>query len=61
MLPDNITILVSYLNTLLRDDYDDPEDLFSSLCEDGDAVMEKLAQAGYHYDAENRRFSQNQK
>ena len=58
MLPENTTILVSYLNTLLRDEYDDPEDLFSSLCEDGDEITEKLAQAGYHYDPENNRFSQ---
>ncbi len=58
MLPENTTILVSYLNTLLRDKYDDPEDLFSSLCEDGDAVMEKLAQEGYRYDEENHKFTQ---
>ncbi|MBQ6551595.1 MAG: DUF4250 domain-containing protein [Lachnospiraceae bacterium] len=58
MLPENTTILVSYLNTLLRDEYDDPEDLFASLCEDGDEVTEKLAKAGYRYDPENRRYSQ---
>lgn len=58
MLPENPVILVSYLNTLLRDQYSDPEDLFSSLCEDGDEITEKLAQAGYHYDPENNCFSQ---
>ena len=58
MLPENTTILVSYLNTLLRDEYEDPEDLFASLCEDGDEVTEKLAQAGYHYDPENHKFTQ---
>ncbi len=58
MLPENTTILVSYLNTLLRDEYDDPEDLFSSLCEDGEEITQKLAQAGYHYDPENHKYSQ---
>ena len=58
MLPENTAILVSYLNTLLRDQYDDPEDLFSSLMEDGKMITQKLAQEGYHYDPENHKYTQ---
>lgn len=52
MLPENPAMLVSYLNLKLRDYYDSLADL----CEDEDIpeaeLLERLARAGYRYDAE---------
>ena len=55
MIPSGGEMLVSYLNTLLRDRYPSLE----ALCEDGELsqgeIEEKLASQGYFYDeAANR-------
>ena len=56
MLPRDPVILLSYVNTKLRDDYPGLE----ALCEGLDVALEEieapLAAAGYAYDAEKNRF-----
>lgn len=56
MLPNDPMILLSYLNTRLRDDYLS----LDALCEDLDlsrAELEKKLEAvGFSYDAEQNRF-----
>jgi biotin operon repressor len=56
MLPNDPMILLSYLNTRLRDDYAS----LDALCEDLDlsrAELEKKLEAvGFAYDAEQNRF-----
>ena len=56
MLPNDPMILLSYLNTKLRDEYDS----LSALCEDleldEEEIKAKLAAIGFSYDAERRRF-----
>ena len=56
MLPNDPMILLSYLNTRLRDDYLS----LDALCEDQDAdraeLERKLEAAGFVYDPEQNRF-----
>ena len=56
MLPNDAAILLSYVNTRLRDDCSSLEDF----CAGEDIVPEdlirRLAAAGYHYDREHNRF-----
>ena len=56
MLPNDPMILLSYLNTRLRDDYLS----LDALCEDLDLSREelekKLEAVGFAYDAEQNRF-----
>ena len=56
MLPNDTMILLSYLNTRLRDDYAS----LDALCEDLDLSREelekKLEAVGFAYDAEQNRF-----
>lgn len=56
MLPRDPMILLSWLNTRLRDDYPD----LDALCEDFDLsraeLEEKLGAIGFAYDAEQNRF-----
>lgn len=57
-LPGDPYILLSYINTKLRDDY--PQGL-DALCEDldvdRDALVAKLEAAGFNYDATTNRFA----
>ncbi len=56
MLPKDPMILLSYVNTMLRDRYDD----LDALCEGEDAERETLEQSlsliGYAYDPVQNRF-----
>lgn len=56
MLPQDPNILLSYINTKLRDEYDG----LNALCDGLDVVpgtlTEKLAAAGYVYDAASNQF-----
>lgn len=56
MLPNDPMILLSWLNTKLRDEYDS----LAALCEDmeldEDEIKAKLASVGFSYDAEKNRF-----
>lgn len=56
MLPNDPMILLSWVNTKLRDEYDSLGTLCEDLELDEDALRERLAAAGYFYDAEKRRF-----
>ncbi|MCM1048552.1 MAG: DUF4250 domain-containing protein [Clostridiales bacterium] len=56
MIPQEPTILLSYINLKLRDFYDS----LQSLCDDIDVseseITEKLASINYHYDEEKNQF-----
>ena len=56
MLPNDPIILLSYLNTQLRDRYDSLAALCEDLDADEDALKEKLAAAGFAYDSERNQF-----
>ena len=59
MLPQDPNILLSYVNTKLRDEYDS----LTALCGDLDAspaeLTEKLSVLGYAYDADANQFRPN--
>ncbi|MBR0207512.1 MAG: DUF4250 domain-containing protein [Oscillospiraceae bacterium] len=57
MLPDDPMILLSYVNTKLRDEYDSLAALCADLELDEDALKEKLSSVGFAYDAERSRFA----
>lgn len=50
MIPKDPVMLLSYINTQLRDFYDSYEDLCKSLDFDGEEVRQKLLSIGYEYD-----------
>ena len=56
MLPNQPMILLSFINTKLRDDYDS----LDTLCDDfrvaRDEIEEKLGSIDYEYDAELNKF-----
>ena len=56
MLPNQPMILLSFINTKLRDDYDS----LDALCDDfrvaRDEIEEKLGSIDYEYDAELNKF-----
>ena len=56
MLPKDPMILLSVVNTKLRDEYASLAALCDDLGEDEDALKEKLAAAGFAYDAAQNRF-----
>ena len=49
-------ILLSYVNTKLRDEYPSLHELCQSLCEDEDALRRRLAEVDYEYDETLNRF-----
>lgn len=55
-IPKDPVMLMSYLNTQLRDNYASLEELCRSLDLDQDEVEKKLAQIDYHYEAEANQF-----
>ena len=56
MLPQDILILPSYLNTLLRDRYASLDELCDDLDEDKALVTARMAAAGWHYDSVHTQF-----
>lgn len=56
MLPQDPMILLSYINTKLRDDYSSLDALCDGMDEDRAALEEKLAAAGFAYDPDANRF-----
>ena len=56
MLPQDPVILLSYINTQLRDHYTSLEDLCKSLGADRQAVEETLASIDYAYDEGTNQF-----
>lgn len=55
-IPNDPFILLSYVNTLLRDEYPSPEELCRARDIDLAGLTEKLASAGFTYDAEQNRY-----
>jgi len=55
-LPQDPMILLSYINTQLRDNYGSLEELCASLHVEEKMIREKLAQIDYEYDEALRRF-----
>ena len=56
MLPQDPIILLSVVNTKLRDQYDSLEELCAAEDAEQDALTEKLAAVGYTYSAEQNQF-----
>ena len=56
MLPRDPMILLSYVNTLLRDQYDSLAELCRSLDEDEESLKKKLSDAGFVYREEQNQF-----
>jgi len=55
-IPNDPIILLSYINTLLRDEYSDFDELCSSLCIKRTDVENKLNGVGFYYDAASNSF-----
>ena len=55
-IPKDPVMLLSYINTQLRDNYPDMDELCSSLCLDRKDVDEKLASIDYEYDPEKNQY-----
>ena len=56
MLPQDILILPSYLNTLLRDRYASLAELCDDLDEDMPLITARMAAAGWQYDPVHNQF-----
>lgn len=56
MLPQDPMILLSYVNTKLRDDYDSLDALCEDLDLDREALEQTLAAVGFIYREEQKRF-----
>lgn len=56
MLPNDPIILLSYLNTKLRDDHTSLDDLCLSLGVDAQEICLRLSSVGYTYDRARNRF-----
>lgn len=59
MIPQDPVMLLSYLNTQLRDNYSSLDQLFEGLDlskEEQEKMISKLASIGYTYDNEQNRF-----
>lgn len=56
MLPKDPYILLSFVNTRLRDEYASLEELCAALDADREELTARLKDAGFVYDEERRRF-----
>lgn len=56
MLPKEPSMLLSVINTKLRDEYDSLEELCDGLDEDIEEITQILEKAGYRYDKTANRF-----
>lgn len=55
-LPQDPMILLSYVNTQLRDHYASLEELCASECADREEIVKKLRDVDYEYDPETNSF-----
>jgi hypothetical protein len=55
-MPTDPVILLSFINTKLRDEYGSLDELCSALSADKAEIIEKLAAVGYSYDKESNSF-----
>lgn len=56
LIPSDPIILLSYINTQLRDNYSSYEELCKSMCLDGEKIKSKLKMVDYEYDEKLNRF-----
>lgn len=56
MLPKDPVILLSFVNTKLRDEYSDLDDLCAALDADKEAIITPLAALNYQYDPARNQF-----
>lgn len=56
MIPRDPAILLSFVNTKLRDEFDSLDDLCAALDADAADIAEALAALDYHYDAAHNQF-----
>ena len=56
MLPEDPFILLSVINTKLRDEYKDLNTLADGMDEDASSIKEKLESAGFKYDENSNQF-----
>ena len=56
MIPNDPVMLLSYINTQLRDNYKDLEDLCDRLDVSQGEIEEKLGTIGYHYNRDLNQF-----
>ena len=56
MLPKDPVILLSVVNTMLRDKYSSLEALKDDIGSEAEDIEKMLESIGYRYDAENNRF-----
>lgn len=55
-LPQDPVMLLSYVNTQLRDNYSSLDELCSSLMTDQEELVQKLKMINYEYDAKKNAF-----
>lgn len=55
-IPNDPIMLLSYINTNLRDSYSTLDELCASLSLDKNALIEKLKTINYEYDKQQNRF-----
>lgn len=55
-IPNDPFILLSFVNTMLRDKYKNLDELCGDLDEDKNAIISKLADAGFEYDEKANKF-----
>lgn len=56
MLPNDPIMLFSFVNTQLRDNYSSLDAMCLAFCVKKKDIINKLALAGYEYDADTNRF-----
>ena len=56
MIPRDPVILLSYVNTKLRDEFESLEELCAALDADKQQLSEMLAALDYHYDSVRNQF-----
>ena len=56
MIPKDPVILLSFVNTKLRDEYDSLDDLCAALDADTADITGPLAALDYHYDSAHNQF-----
>ena len=56
MLPKDPAMLLSVVNTKLRDEYESLAELCTALDADAEEIEETLSALDYHYDSEQNRF-----
>lgn len=55
-VPNDPIILLSYINTQLRDNYSSFDELCKSMCVNGEEIVSKLSAIDYKYDEKLNKF-----